>query len=227
MNTEIKCHYLGNHTLSSNLSREQLEDVAANAKFRVADKGESIYFESNADKRIYLLLKGVIKISAMSESGNEMIKEIIREGDFFGDITFNQFNQEVDYATSLMDGTIICSFNKDEFEGVLNRYSTMALNFARNISGKMRKLESRHSNLVFLDVKERLMAFFKEWAKTEGLKNGNTIRLKNYLTHNDIAGLISTSRQSVTILLNELKDSGLFSYNRKEIEINEKAFMLN
>ncbi|MEO8147499.1 MAG: Crp/Fnr family transcriptional regulator [Bacteroidia bacterium] len=227
MNTEIKHHYLSSHALSCNLSKDQLNELCSSANFRVADKGENIYFESESDNRIFLVLKGVIKISEMNENGNEMIKEIIREGDFFGDISFNHNENDVEYAIALTDDTVICSFNRSEFEAILNRNAMLALNFAKKVGGKLRKLETRHSNLVFNDVKTRLINFFKEWATSEGKCAGNKIVLANYLTHNDIAGLISTSRQSVTILLNELKGTGLFSYNRKEIEISQNAFSIN
>ncbi len=225
MNTEIKQHYLSSHSLSTNISKVQMNDLCSLAVFRTADKGQNIYFESDSDKRIYLVLKGVIKISEMGENGNELIKEIIREGDCFGDISFNNIGNQNEFATALMDDTVICSFNRAEFEGVLNRHATIALNFAKKVSGKLRKLENRHSNLVFNDVKTRLINFFKEWAITEGKKADNKIILSNYLTHNDIAGLISTSRQSVTVLLNELKEVGFLKYSRKQFEITDVKFL--
>jgi CRP-like cAMP-binding protein len=55
----------------------------------------------------------------------------------------------------------------------------------------------------------------------DGSLIGNKIVLPNYLTHSDIAGFIATSRQSVNVLLNELRDSGLLCYNRKKIELND------
>lgn len=225
MNIEIKKHYFGSHSLSANLSNDQMNDVCSLAVFRSADKGDNVYFENDSDKRIYLVLKGVIKISEMGDNGNELIKEIIREGDFFGDIAFNNLGNQAEFATALIDDTVICSFNRAEFEAVLNRHAILALNFAKKVGGKLRKLESRHSNLVFNDVKTRLMNFFKDWAFSEGKQSGNKIILSNYLTHSDIAGLISTSRQSVTVLLNELKEMGFLNYTRKQFEITDVKFL--
>jgi CRP/FNR family transcriptional regulator len=225
MNIDIKKHYLGSHSLSSNLTTDQMNDLCSLAIFRIADKGDNIFFASDSDKRIYLVLKGVIKISEMSDKGSEMIKEIIREGDFFGDISFNNMGNQSEFATSLMNDSVICSFNRAEFEAVLNRHAILALNFAKKVGGKLRKLETRHSNLVFNDVKTRLMNFFKDWANTEGKQSGNKIILSNYLTHNDIAGLISTSRQSVTVLLNELKEMGFLNYSRSQFEITDVKFL--
>jgi CRP/FNR family transcriptional regulator, cyclic AMP receptor protein len=225
MNTEIKFHYLKSHSIANNLNQEQLIDLCSLAKFRHADKGENIYFDEDADKRVYLLIKGVIKVSEISDNGNELIKEIIRQGDFFGDVSLNNAIKQIEYATAIVDDTVICSFNRHEFEAILNRHGILALNFAKKMGGKLQRLESRHADLVFLDVKTRLVNFIKEWAAMEGKKTTDRIVLKNYFTHSDIAGMISTSRQSVTILLNELKQTGLINYNRKEIEIADISFL--
>ena len=52
MNTEIKHHYLSAHSLSTNLSKDQMNDLCSLAVFRTADKGANIYFESDSDKRV-------------------------------------------------------------------------------------------------------------------------------------------------------------------------------
>ena len=97
----------------------------------------------------------------------------------------------------------------------------MALSFANTVNKKLKKLESLHSDLVFRDAKSRLVSFIKNWALTDGCRVGNRIILNNYLTHTDIAKVISTTRQSVNVLFNELRDAGMLSYNRKKIELTE------
>ena len=92
------------------------------------------------------------------------------------------------------------------------------------VNRKLRKMESRHSELVFCDTKARLIRFIKNWAKTDGNKMGDKIVLNNYLTHSDIANVIATSRQSVNVLLNELRESGVICYNRKKIELNNLLY---
>ena len=83
-----------------------------------------------------------------------------------------------------------------------------ALSYANTVNNKLRKLEGRHADLVFRDAKSRLIRFIKNWARTDGNRIGDKIILNNYLTHSDIAGVISTSRQSVNVLFNELRDAG-------------------
>jgi len=97
----------------------------------------------------------------------------------------------------------------------------MALGYAQTVNKKLKRLEDRHSDLVFRDARFRLIRFIKSWAISDGKRIGNKIVLPNYLTHSDIAGVIATSRQSVNVLFNELRDSGLLFYNRKRIELND------
>ena len=96
----------------------------------------------------------------------------------------------------------------------------LAINYANTVNNKLKKLESRHSDLVFHDAKSRLIRFIKNWARTDGSRIGDNIVLNNYLTHSDIAGVIATSRQSVNVLFNELRDAGMLVYDRKKIQLN-------
>jgi CRP/FNR family transcriptional regulator len=86
------------------------------------------------------------------------------------------------------------------------------------VNEKFKNLENRYVNMVSKDVKSRLIFCFKEWARKEGKSQGDRVIIKNSLTHNDLANLISTSRQTVTVILNELKEAGAIRYNRREIE---------
>ena len=221
MKTEIIYHYLRHHDLSANLSEQQVKDLCDATRLKMADKGEPIFFHESEDQKIYFLLKGKIKITEVDEFGNELIKEIINEGDFFGEVSLDGNKPNDEFAQALIDDTVICSFTVPNFQRIMQNNSVLALNYVKKVGTKLRKLENRHSDLVFRDVKSRLISFFKEWASREGQRDGNKIILKNYLTHNDIANLIATSRQSVTVLLNELKESGFLNYNRSQFEIND------
>ena len=125
-----------------------------------------------------------------------------------------------EFAEALTANTVVCVFNVPDFKKLLQENPIMALSYANIVNNKLKKLEGRHSDLVFRDAKSRLIRFIKNWAISDGNRIGDKIVLNNYLTHSDIAGVIATSRQSVNTLLNELRDSGILFYNRKRIELN-------
>jgi len=90
---------------------------------------------------------------------------------------------------------------------------------------RLKRLENRYANLVFKDVRSRLISFLKDWATKEGSNNNNEIILKNYLTHQDIASLICSTRQTVTALFNDLKEKGALDYSRSEIIIKNMTLL--
>ena len=225
MHTEIKYLYLKQHAVTAGLTDAQLLEMTNTVKVKNVKKGESVYMEDGFESRIYLLVKGKIKISEVDDRGDELIKEILTATEIFGDVSLDGSVSDDEFAEALTENTVICSFRSAEFKQLMQNNVVLAMNFIQQVSGKFRRLENRHANLVFKDAKSRLISFFSDWARREGNRVGDKIKLNNYLTHNDIAGIISTSRQSVTTLLNELKDGGVIFYNRKHIELSDRCLV--
>ncbi|HEX5170144.1 MAG TPA: Crp/Fnr family transcriptional regulator [Cyclobacteriaceae bacterium] len=213
---ETKQFYLKNFNLASNFSEAQMTDLCAITYQKESRKGQVVYAKGG-EKKIFILISGKIKLAEISERGDEMIKELIHPGDLFGDITpVEQLNYE--FAEVISERASFLSIGYDQFQRLMKANPSLAVNYLNMLSEKFKRLENRYVNMVTKDVKNRLLYYFTEWAKTEGKRLGDKIIIRNHLTHSDIANLISTSRQTVTVILNELKEAGQIKYNRKEIE---------
>ncbi|MEO8517163.1 MAG: Crp/Fnr family transcriptional regulator [Flavobacterium sp.] len=219
MYDELKYWYLRDHKLFRVLSFAQIKQLCIIVGFKKANKGEIIYFSNSEAPRIFLLKRGAIKIVSLDEDGNETIKDIIQKGDLFGELTLESDIQVNEYAKVLTDEVSICSFLLSDFEDLMLRNPNLALGYTKFVGLKMKRLKNNYTNLVSKDAKSRLKNFFKEWAEKEGVYDDKKVTLENYLTQNDIAQIICTSRQTATTLLNELVESNLLEYNRKEIII--------
>jgi CRP/FNR family cyclic AMP-dependent transcriptional regulator len=220
MTDDMKYIYLRNHPLMSSLTEQKLKETASIAKMRTAYRSEVISYGEGGYTRVHFLIKGKVKITYNSSIENELIKDILVEPDIFGDLSLDGQVSIYEAAEALTANTIIVSFHISDFKGILEDNPIMALSYVRKVNTKLQKLENRHAELVFLYTKDRLIRFIKNWARTDGNLMGDKIILNNYLTHSDIAGFIATSRQSVNMLLNELRSAGMLCYNRKHIELN-------
>jgi CRP/FNR family transcriptional regulator len=218
---DIKYAYLKSHPLFSNISDQKIKEACITAKVKTVYRGETFNYGEGNYSKIYLLIKGKIKITECDELDNELIKDILTAPDVFGDMSLEGRPSVDEFAEALTANTVVCVFNAPEFKKLLHENPLMALSYANTVNNKLKKLEGRHSDLVFRDAKSRLIRFIKNWAVSDGNRVGDKIILNNYLTHSDIAGVIATSRQSVNTLLNELRDSGMLFYNRKKIELND------
>lgn len=219
MYEDLKYWYLRDHKLFRTLSFGQIRQLCIITGFKKAKKGEIIYFSSSDLPRIFLLKKGNIKIVAVDEDGNETIKDIIQKGDLFGELTLEADSQSNEYAKVLSDDVAICSFLMSDFEDLLLRNPSLALSYTKFVGLKMKRIKNSYSNLISKDAKTRLFQFLNDWAEKEGVRTENTVVIDNYLTQNDIAQIICTSRQTATQLLNEMETNGAIRYSRKEIII--------
>jgi len=199
----------------------QIKQLCIITGFKKAKKGDIIYFSSSDVPRVFLLKKGNIKIVAVDEDGNETIKDIIQKGDLFGELTLESDANSNEYAKALTDEIIICSFLLSDFEELLLQNPSLALSYTKFVGLKMKRIKNSYSNLISKDAKTRLYQFLKDWAEKEGKRIGNKVVIENYLTQNDMAQVICTSRQTATQLLNEMEVNGLLHYNRKEIIIED------
>jgi CRP-like cAMP-binding protein len=221
MYEELKYWYLRDHKLFWTLSMSQIKQLCIITGFKKANKGDVIYFSSSDVPRVFLLKKGNIKIVSVDEDGNETIKDIIEKGDLFGELELDSDRNSNEYAKALTDDIIICSFLLSDFEDLLLRNPSLALSYTKLVGLKLKRVKNSYANLVSKDAKTRLLTFIKDWAKRDGKKEGNRITIQNYLTQNDIAQIICTSRQTAAVLLNELEENGLMHYGRKEIIIED------
>jgi CRP/FNR family transcriptional regulator, cyclic AMP receptor protein len=216
----IKPVYLKSFALFKNLSENQLSYLVSLAKVKQFNAGDIINYGSGSFSKIYFIVSGKVKIT---EHGieDELVKDVLTDGEMFGDLELEGNPKAFECGQALTENTVVCYLSSADFISVLQSYPHVAIIYAKSISMKLKRLEDRHSDLMQHDVRSRLVRFIKNWALADGNAIGDKIILNNYLTHSDIAGMISSSRQTVSVLFKELKDSGLLQYNRKLIQLND------
>ena len=225
MQEEAKYWYLHDHQLFSVLSREENRALCLIPNFKTVRKNEIIYFSHDDEQRLYTIKSGTLKIVRVDADGNETVKEVLRSGDLFGQYTFDEMEDENqdEYAVAVSDKVVICSFRINDFEEILKRNPQLAVRYTKLVGFRIKRISNSYANLMFKDVKTRFALFLKDWAMKEGNGKDKEVVIKNYLTHNDIAGLICSTRQTVTLLFNELKNAGLIDYSRSEIIVYDLA----
>ena len=85
------------------------------------------------------------------------------------------------------------------------------------------RAETKLESLIFKDARTRIVEFIKDSVARSGMKIGFEMLLKHSLTHQDIANITCTSRQTVTLVLNELRKSDVIYFNRGKILVRDMA----
>lgn len=218
MNSEIAYLHLRSHKLFSNLAKEDIYRTLEDLTIKRKKKGEIFNPSTSETNQIYFILKGKVKIQILNQSGHEITKGIVKDGDFFGDLLVPLSSSD-EYGTVISDEFVYFTLTSVRFEKLSLEIPQLSINFSRELTLRLKVLQNRYASLVADDVQTRLIDFFSDWANEEGERLGPEVSLKNYLTHNDIANLISTCRQTVTSLLNKMKTKGNILYTRSKIVI--------
>lgn len=201
----------------AHISDEEYEELNLVHNFLEAEKGEYIYFPSQNHCKLYFTKKGFIKIGYIDENGNECIKEVIQKGEVFGQITLEKNNLQDEFAQAYKSKVSLCAFNIEDFIRLLEKKPGMALAFSHHLGKKVRKIETRLLNLLNKSVHSRLINLLIQLIPNT--ETGNTVSLERYLTHDDMAKLIGSTRQTVTTTLSHLEEQNLIKVTKDHIII--------
>jgi len=220
MDNEDKMLLLRNYDLWCHLSDAEYQELNVAHHFIEAKKGDYIYFDSHHLNKLYFVKDGYIKIGYIDEEGNEIVKEIIKEGEIFGQFALEKKNLNGEFAKAYKGKVSLCAFSVEDFERLLKNKPELAIRYAKQVGEKLRRAEFRLLQMLNKDVRSRLLAFFYNLAMMEGY-NGNTasFTFNNFLTHDDVAKLIGSARQTVTTVINQLEEEGLLKITRKKISL--------
>ncbi len=192
--------------------------------FEDYSKKDYIYFSEDSSNKVFLIEKGKVKIGYYNEDGDEIIKAILSRGQLFGEKAILGEEKRDEFAQSIENKTSICPIAVDTMHDLMRNNQTFSVKIYKFIGYKFKKLERRLQLLLFKDTKTRLVEFLDELCLDYGYdcdKTGDHI-IKHPYTQSDIASLIGTSRPTLNVLLNELKESHYLNFNRKEIRIFKK-----
>ncbi|MEQ8583631.1 MAG: Crp/Fnr family transcriptional regulator [Marinoscillum sp.] len=189
----------------------------------VFKKDEFIYFPDQPSLNIYMIASGRIKIGSYLQDGKEIVKAILTKGEVFGELALAGEDRRADFAQAMDDDTRVCPMTIEDLKELMKDNQDLSLKIFKILGFRLRKMERRIESLVFKDARSRIVDFLKEMAEEKGQKVGFEMMIKNHLTHKDIASLTGTSRQTVTTVMNELREENVINFDRRRILIRDMA----
>ncbi len=189
----------------------------------VYGKDEYIYFPDEPSTNIYMVASGRIKMGAYNDDGKEIVKAILSKGEIFGEMALAGEERRRDFAQALDNDTRVCPMTVEDLKALMRENQELSFKIFKIIGFRFRRMERRIESLVFKDARTRIVEFLKDMAEERGQKVGFEMMIKNHLTHKDIASLTGTSRQTVTTVMNELRESNVINFDRRRILIRDMA----
>lgn len=189
-------------------------------------KGDTIFVGNDPATHIYILKSGRVKVSQTTDKGKELIKEILQPGEIFGECALSGSDVHLNEATALDADVLICVLKVEDLKELITLHPTLGLAVTASLGEKLARLDRKLESLIFKDAHGRVVDLLYKMATEFGRKNGDALLIEHNLTHQDLANLTATSRQTVTTILNELAETGVIRMERKKVFVNDMSALL-
>jgi len=221
MNDKSNLWYFEEVDLFNVLCPHQVKSMEERHSFNYFKKNEFIYFPDEPSKYIYMIADGRVKIGSYTTDGKEVVKAILSNGEIFGELALAGEARRANFAQAMDEKTTVCPVSIEDMQLMMAGNNELSFKIYKLIGLRIKKLERKIESLVFKDARTRVIDFLKDAADYKGQKVGFETLIRTKLTHKDIASLTGTSRQTVTTILNELKEKNLINFDRRRILIRD------
>jgi len=191
--------------LFSRVSDDDLEEIASLLIERRFPKNSTVVEEGLPGDYMYVIREGRVKVTKASDDGREKIMNFLEAGSFFGDMSLLA-NDVRSASVKTLEPSKLLALSRRAFISLLRQSPDLSIAVIEELTIRLRDTNEQASSLSFQGVKERTRGLFERIARAEDEGDGR--RLTPALTHQQIADMIGTSRETVTRAVKQLKDEG-------------------
>lgn len=214
--------YLKSCDLFQRLSPDQLTALEARCRIRKYPRSTPIYLPADHADGVLLLAEGRVKIGSFTEEGKQTILAFIEPGEIFGELSLMGSEEREEYAEAVEKSTVILIPN-EAIQLLLAESPTVSLGVTKLFGMRRRRIERRLKYLLFRSNRERLIHLLLELTEQYGRQVEGGVELRIKLSHQDLASIIGSTRETVTVVLGELQTEGRLQLGRRKIVLTDLA----
>lgn len=182
-------------------------------------KNHVVFAAGDIADRIFLIENGWVKIYRLSADGRRVTVGSIRSpGELMGLAETLWGGERTCFAGAISNVSMVV-LRKNKFEELLATHPVLALKVAKMLGARMREAEAIIHEMVCWQAPGRLALMLLKMGDRCGEEARNGIKINLQLTHEELANMVGTSRQTVTSLLNTFKQEKSIVYEGREIKI--------
>jgi CRP/FNR family transcriptional regulator len=205
--------------LFQGISEAEAQRVARLCTERRYPEGSPIFSKDDPANALYIVKDGKVRILSLSDKGAETIVHILKEGAIFGELLLSE---EMRFFTAIAGTDALVTFlPKGSLVELLASIPTMSKNFIRLLSKRLAKVEKEFGEFGHTWSYNRLAKILLQLCEEHGKETPKGILISLRLTHEDLANLIGTTRETVTTQMIRFRRKGLVSSQDRYLVVNK------
>jgi len=207
--------------LFNDLAEEEIDMLCRVSKIKHYPKNTIILSEDEPGDTLYIILAGRVKVVLWWEDGRELLLSILKQGDFFGEMSLLDDEPRSANVIALEDTEAI-SMQRKDFINQVKSHPILLLKIVKELCRRLRNMDKKIGTLAFLDVYGRVAQLLMQLAKSRGVSTKYGIVISNMPTHREIAAALGSSREAVSRVLSDMRKRGQISTSGRELILHEK-----
>jgi CRP-like cAMP-binding protein len=203
-------------------SADDLGRLLTGAKIASYRPRQVIYLPGDRSHGVHFLSNGRVKISKVTRDGKELTLAYRTTGDFFGEACLLEGGPREEMAEAMEASTTV-EVDYNDLARVFARNAHVAHQVARATIARRRELEAKIEQLVFKDVGSKLAELLLRLGSEHGIENkrgGLALGLK--ITHQEMANLIGSTRETVSLTLSQFKRKGFIETEGRRVILADR-----
>jgi CRP-like cAMP-binding protein len=206
-----KLWYLMNMDIFSGLRQDEYAIIDRDSSSLCLKKREALYFQGTGREKVYFLKKGKIKLVKATEDGRTVALDILKNGTLFGELSSVGGDDEGLTAEAIED-CLLCVMKKQNFDHLIDTVPHLSKRVTKLIGLRLKRIEGRLLDLLYCTIEKRLAKTLLKLSEDFGVQKDGRTTLNIKLTHNDLAEIIGSTRETVTATLGNFRQRGLIDY---------------
>jgi CRP/FNR family cyclic AMP-dependent transcriptional regulator len=200
------------------LKDEDLEAIARVTITRSYDKDQGIILAEEEGDALFIIASGQVKVSIVSENGREMILSLLGEGAVFGELSLLDGKPRSANVVATQD-TALYMVRRADFLQLVYKVPQIAIGLLAELAARLRKTDRKIEGLALLDVTSRISETLLQLAEEQGSQTEFGVTLSARPTHQQLANMSGTTRETVSRVLKRLENQGYISTEGRSITI--------
>ena len=215
-------------TLFTGMSELDRNNVLALCSTRSVAPRTVIVSQGSAGRDMYIVVSGSLKVSVLSDEGKEISFVVLREGDYFGELSLIDGRRR-SATVSAINKTELLVLSHSEYQQLLTKHPLTATVFLTRMlltmADRLRATDELYQDSVFLDVSARLAKFLLKVSKREDGEVSVQRTLEVQLSQYELGTLVNASRESVNKQLRDWEAQEIVSVNRGKIALLNPEYL--
>lgn len=201
----------------SSLDHDEMLEVAYITIDRTYEKGEMVYTAGDKGERLYVIHKGRVKITRISDSGKEQVIRVLGPGEFMGELSLFSHTPMMDNG-EVLENTTMCVIDGKRLKELMKKYPSITFKVMEELSKRLEKAENLIEDISLHSVEKRLAQTLIKMANAK-----NEVVLK--MSKGDLASYIGMSQETLSRKFSSFQEQGLIKLvgHRRIIIVNKEG----